>query len=116
MPRKSGKWIDDMRRSGRLILEYTANRDLASYHSDSMLRAAVERHFEIIGEALKRIAALEPQTAGRISDYQQIISFRNALIHGYDLVDDELVWEAITVELPKLLRELDAIADGNRAD
>jgi uncharacterized protein with HEPN domain len=52
------------------------------------LRQAVERNFEIIGEAVGRLAKLDPDTSSRIGQYAQIIAFRNLLIHGYDLIDD----------------------------
>ena len=52
-----------------------------------MLRAAVEREFEIVGEALSQLAQLDPAVADRISDYRRIIAFRNLLIHGYGQID-----------------------------
>ena len=60
-----------------------------------MLRAAVEREFEIIGEAMAQLAQLDPVLAARISGYQRIIAFRNVLIHGYADVDDRLVWDIV---------------------
>lgn len=47
----------------------------------------MERNFEIIGEAMRRLANEDPETAAEISDHRRIIAFRNILIHGYDLVD-----------------------------
>lgn len=74
-----------------------------------MLRHAVERNFEIIGEALKRLASTDPDTAARIAQVPQIIAFRNVLIHGYDLVDHSLVWSTARTQVPVLLREVAAI-------
>ena len=56
----------------------------------------MQRQFEIIGEALNRLARIDPDTASRITHLQQIIAFRNVLIHGYDIVDLDLIWEAAT--------------------
>jgi uncharacterized protein with HEPN domain len=57
-----------------------------------MLRAAVERKFEIIGEALGQFAKRDTSTAARIGEHRRIVAFRNILVHGYADVDDRLVW------------------------
>jgi len=67
-----------------------------------MLRAATERQFEIIGEALAQLAKRDPAVATGITDYRQIIAFRNILIHGYAEIDDRLVWDIVETKLPKL--------------
>ena len=74
-----------------------------------MLRQAVERNFEIIGEAIKRRAHHDPDTASRIGSHAQIIAFRNVLIHGYDLVDHALVWNVIELQLPALQRDVESL-------
>ena len=74
-----------------------------------MLRSAIERQFEIIGEALNRLKRLDPETAVRISDYQRIIDFRNVLAHGYDVVSDQVVWDIVQNKLPDLRREIDEL-------
>ncbi len=79
---------------------------LETYRADWTLRQAVERNFEIIGEAVTRLARIDPESAGRIGDYPQIIAFRNLLIHGYDLIDDAQVWQVITQDLPRLERQV----------
>jgi len=78
-----------------------------------MLRAAVEREFEIIGEALAQLTKLDPGLATRISQHRTIIDFRNILIHGYAEVDDRLVWDVLETKLPVLRREVDALLDGD---
>lgn len=47
---------------------------------------------------------MDPDTAGQIPEYRQIISFRNILIHGYSDIDDTVVWDVIESELPVLLQ------------
>ena len=74
-----------------------------------MLRHAVERNFEIIGEALTRLASTDPDTAARTAQVPQINAFRNVLIHGYDLVDHSLVWSTARTQVPVLLRKVAAI-------
>jgi uncharacterized protein with HEPN domain len=76
-----------------------------------MLRAAVEREFEIIGEALAQLARLDAAIAARITDHRRIISFRNLLIHGYADVDDRLVWDVVETKLAVLQREVEALLE-----
>lgn len=98
-------YLADVLDAARLIGQFTVDRDLESYRSDAMLRSAVERQLEIIGEALIRLVRTDPTVAARISDVATIIGFRNVLAHGYDVVDDEIVWETIRVDLPRLEAE-----------
>ena len=78
--------------------------DYNVYLNDKMLRRAVEREFEIIGEAMNRLSKTDPDI--QISSSQQIISMRNRVIHGYDAVDDEIVWGTIQRHLPLLKAEI----------
>ncbi|MCY1381168.1 hypothetical protein D9M69_690440 [compost metagenome] len=55
------------------------------------MQAAVERKFEVIGEALNQLAKLDPSLAARIADLPQIVAFRNQLIHGYATVNPTTV-------------------------
>jgi uncharacterized protein with HEPN domain len=106
MRRKTPKWLDDIRASCEFILAATEGKSLEDYRSDALLRAAAERHFEIIGEAMGRIARHDPETAARVGDFEQIIAFRNVLIHGYDLVDEGAVWKVVGENLPVLRDEV----------
>ncbi len=100
------KYLYDVQRAAALLREFTNAKTFADYEHDAMLRAAVEREFEIIGEAVARLARVDEAAAARISDYQRIIAFRNVLIHGYADVDDRLVWNVVETSLPTLAREV----------
>ena len=76
-----------------------------------MLRRAVEREFEIIGEAMSRLDKLA--TDIQISSKSQIISMRNRVIHGYDKIDDGIVWGTIVRHLPIPKKEIEALLDNN---
>ena len=71
-----------------------------------MLRSAVERQFEIIGEALNKLSKIDPACAERISEHQRIIAFRNIVIHRYAELDNRLVWGVVESKLPVLYREV----------
>lgn len=76
-----------------------------------MLRAAVERQFEIIGEAMSQLARVDEKVVARIDHYQRIIAFRNVLIHRYVDVDDRLVWNVVETNLPTLVRDIQALLE-----
>jgi uncharacterized protein with HEPN domain len=81
-----------------------------------MLRSAVERQFEIIGEALNQALRLDPTLADRISHSGRIIAFRNRLIHGYAFIADEVVWGVLETHLPTLHKEVTALlSDANKS-
>src|SRR4051812_28639842 len=109
MQRKSLKLLEDIRDAVAFVRQATAGKTLDNYRSDRLLRQATERNFEIIGEAVGRLANLDAESASKLSEYQQIISFRNLLIHGYDLIDDAQVWDVIGRDLPKLEAEVETV-------
>jgi len=77
MQPQSPKLLEDIRDAAAFIREVTKGKSLADYGADRLLRQAIERNFEIIGEAIKRLAQHDAETAARIDDYRQIIAFRD---------------------------------------
>ncbi len=102
MQLEAKKLLEDIRQASERILEFTEGKILSDYTGDVLLRSGVERQFEIIGEALNRLAKAEPDVANQIHHYRRVISFRNILIHGYDVVEDPVVWDVISNDLPAL--------------
>jgi uncharacterized protein with HEPN domain len=76
-----------------------------------MLRSAVERQLEILGEALAQLAKTDPAVASKIGEYQRIIAFRNILIHGYAEIDHRIVWNVLEFKLPVVLRQARSLLD-----
>lgn len=103
------KYLFDIAAACRLLEQFTSGKTLAHYESDAMLRSAVERQFEIIGEALRLAIREEPGLASSISESNRIIAFRNRLIHGYAGVLNDVVWGILEAALPTLRREVDAL-------
>lgn len=99
----AGKYIWDVRRAAERVVRFTKGKSFEDYRSDELLRSAVERQFEIIGEALNQLRKSDAETAGRIPHLPQIIAFRNVLIHGYASVDDRLVWGVVEGQLADLV-------------
>ena len=97
---KSLLW--DARSAADAIVAMTAGRNFAEFDTDIMLRSAVERQFEIIGEALGTLARVDATIAARIPEFRDIVAFRNILIHGYAILDRARVWQVVEDVLPRL--------------
>lgn len=108
----AAKYLWDARRAAERIARFTAGRGRDDYLADEMLRSAVERQFEIVGEAFAGLRRMDPGLAAGIPDLPRIVAFRNVLIHGYATVDDDLVWGVVEGNLPGLLVLLDRLLDG----
>jgi uncharacterized protein with HEPN domain len=104
---KSLLW--DARDAATAIANMTAGKSFADFDSGLVLRSAVERQFEILGEALNRLDRLDARLAAKIPDLRQIVAFRNILIHGYAVIDRARVWRAVQDDLPPLRAILDEI-------
>lgn len=79
-------FLFDIRESIESIENFLGDKwDFNVYKSDKMLRRAVERELEIIGEAMNRIDQMDPTI--EIAGKKQIIGMRNRVIHGYDKID-----------------------------
>jgi uncharacterized protein with HEPN domain len=109
LQREARKYLYDMQQAGALIEQFTTGRSFDEYLADVMLRAAVERQFEIVGEAMTQLAKLDPALAARITEHRSIIAFRNILIHGYASVNHRLVWGVIETKLSLPQREIDEL-------
>lgn len=99
------KYLFDIKESIDSIERYLGEkRDFTIYQENKMLRRAIEREFEIIGEAMNRIDKFDLSI--QISNKKQIIDMRNRVIHGYDKIDNEIVWGTIVRHLPSLKTEI----------
>ncbi|MCL2328749.1 MAG: DUF86 domain-containing protein [Bacteroidetes bacterium] len=83
------------------------NRDFNHYKTNKLLRRGVERELEIIGEATNRILKIDKTIA--LSDAKRIVSLRNWVIHGYDKVDDTIIWGIISRDVPLLKTEVERL-------
>lgn len=110
---EASKYLWDAREAADRIARFTAGKNFQDYLAEEILRAAVERQFEIIGEALSNLRKIAPDVAASISDLARIIAFRTILIHGYATVDNKLVWGVVEADLPKLRAALERPLPGS---
>jgi uncharacterized protein with HEPN domain len=81
--------------------------DFAKYQNDLKTKRAVERNLEIIGEAVSRV--LNKDSSVQLSNARRIVDTRNRIIHGYDIVSDEILWGIIINHLPLLKQEVEQL-------
>ncbi|RJR42093.1 MAG: DUF86 domain-containing protein [Deltaproteobacteria bacterium] len=92
----------------REALELMQGKPRNDLDSDRLLGLALVRLMEMIGEAANRVSP-EYQSAHASIPWSQIISLRNRLIHGYDAVDMDILWEILGQDLPGLVAELESV-------
>ena len=85
---------------------FISGKTLPDYDGDLMLRSAVERQLEVLGEACARLAKGEASLFERLPATRLAVGLRNRIIHGYDAVDDETVFRTVVDDLPALSAEL----------
>lgn len=100
-------YLLDILHSAKSIREYVARLQFEAFKANQQLQDAVNRRFEIIGEAARRLSeatrAAFPQIPWRL-----ITAMRNVLIHDYDDVDLKVVWDTAQKDLPTLINALEA--------
>ena len=106
MQREAKAYLWDIANAAVSIRAFTDGKDLDVYLKDDMLRAAVERKFGIVGEALSQLLRNFPAYRDKITLVGEIVGFRNQIVHGYATVRDDIVWEIVQVYLPRLHREV----------
>jgi uncharacterized protein with HEPN domain len=103
------KLLWDAQQAAECIARFTAGKGFTNYEADDPLRSAVERQFEVVGEALKQLARIDAQVASQLPELPRIVAFRNVLIHGYATVDNRLVWGVIETSLDPVRAMLDSL-------
>jgi len=106
------KHLFDILEAVKEIEGYVKGIDYAVFSAQSITQAAVERKFEIIGEALNRLLRDDAGVFGRIAEGQRIIGFRNILAHGYDIVDRAIIWDIIKNHLSVLRSDVERLLKG----
>ena len=110
------KWLYDIKLAVDEIEHYFENTDknFIEYQKNTMLKRAVERDWEIIGEAVNRIIKRDESFIDKISNARAIISLRNQVIHAYDAISDENIWSILISHLPKLMKDIEILIAENK--
>jgi uncharacterized protein with HEPN domain len=103
----------DMLQSAELALNYMSGKSLKELRSNLTLQDAVLYRILLIGEASKRVSPPMREQVPTIP-WAAIAGMRNRLIHEYDRVDLDKVWETVTLSLPTLVSELAKVVPPDR--
>jgi uncharacterized protein with HEPN domain len=109
MPRDPRAWLLDVITACELLSDFTRGKTFEDYAADVLLRSAVERQLEIIGEALRVAVHHRPELASEITDVPAIVAFRNQLTHAYSAVDHRTVWGLLDRRVPLLRSEVERL-------
>ena len=109
MDERIEKWLYDIRFAIEEIDGFFDNigKDFTAFTQNLMLKRAIERNLEIIGEATNRILARNPDI--EITNARKIINLRNFIIHSYDSISDENIWAIVINNLPELKKKIDKL-------
>jgi uncharacterized protein with HEPN domain len=110
MPRDPRAFLWDGLEATKNIEAFIRGKSFDEFSTNVLLRSAVERQLEVLGEALGQLAKFAPDLAGQVPDLRRIVGLRNVLIHGYAVVNHDLVWRAVQEHLPPLRKVLRALA------
>ena len=107
MDEKVLKWLYDVKSAIDEIDNYFEKYDknFEEYKKNLVLKRAIERNLEIIGEAVNRILKVDPNI--EIENTKSIVGLRNQIIHAYDNISEEYIWAVVIKHLPKLKKEID---------
>jgi uncharacterized protein with HEPN domain len=116
MPRDQRAWLLDVLAACDLLADFTKGKSFEDYAADALLRSAVERQLEIIGEALRVAVQYRPVLATQITDVPAIIAFRNQLTHAYSAIDHRTVWGVLERRVPLLRSEVEPLLRSLQAE
>ena len=108
---RSIKRLEDAAVACTRIGEFTLDHSLEQFLQSDLLRSAVERQLEIIGEALGTASREDASVEDLIPGIPRIVALRNRIIHGYESVDPELVWDLVKTNVPLLMSQLNSILE-----
>jgi len=109
MTTEGRKRLHDIRLAAEALDRFTYGKTVETLKADEILQAAVERKLEIIGEAFVQLRNEDPASAEKFPELRQIVGMRNRLVHGYDQLDLDVLWDATIRHVPRLLEQVNAL-------
>lgn len=113
--REDAASLHDMVRAGEIVVRYTSGKSFTDYENEEMLRDAVERRIEIIGEAARRVSSAF-QNAHPEVPWRKIIATRHVIAHDYDEINHSVVWRIATSYVPEMIQLVKPLVPPNPPD
>ena len=107
--RNPQKYLYDIADCCKFILEITKDKTVEDYKNDRVFRSALERELQIVGEAMLQLDNINSEISERIAEHRNIIGFRHVLVHGYDNLDPDTVWNVIETKVSILLEQASTV-------
>ena len=111
MTTEARKRLPDIRLAAEALIRFTEGKSVEDLKRAEILQAAIERKLAIIGEAFVHLHEEDAIIAGQFPDLRQIVGMRNRLVHGYDRLDLDVVWDATVNHVPKLLKQVATVLE-----
>jgi uncharacterized protein with HEPN domain len=96
-------------------VSFIQNRSRSDLDTDRLLGLALVRLAEIVGEAASRVSVARRRQHPEIP-WSQIVGLRNRLVHGYDTIDFDILWQILTADMPALIATLEKIVLRKKLD
>lgn len=106
---ESRKLLVDALEAVIAIEQFVQNRTFEDMGQDKLFRSGLYWQFAVLGEALAQLRRIDTESFGRITDSPRIVSFRNRIIHGYDVIQDGVTWQIIQESVPTLRRQVEQL-------
>ncbi len=103
--RNPKKYLYDIINCSEFVLQLTKDKTVDDYKNDRVFRSALERELQIIGKAMLQLDRMSPETVEKISEHRSIIGFRHVLVHGYDSLDPDTIWNVVETKIALLLKQ-----------
>lgn len=109
MKLETAKSLHDILTACQRIERFTAGATLEQYRIDEGLQLIVERLFMTVDEATSRVSRSEPNVASHIPEFQRIIGLHNRIVHEYDEIDNDIIWDIVVTRAPQLRETVTAL-------
>jgi uncharacterized protein with HEPN domain len=113
MQRSLCAYLQDVLDAAQAIHDFSDGLEMHSFGASDLFRSAVERKFEVIGEALRQASQFFPGSVDSVPDLKDAVNQRNRIAHGYFDIDPGVLWTTKENDLAPLVAEVERLKEIN---